>query len=121
VLARLDHIEGVERSFANRSGNLVRLSLRPGADPDKVAGDATQILSGQAKDRVPVRLSAAELSEVLQKEEWRDEGRVRELSAIERRTLIARALLPLGLGAAAVGCGVFWWRRRKLRAANEVL
>jgi hypothetical protein len=95
------------------------LSLHAGADPERVAGEAARVLSEEVEDRIPERLSGARATEVVQTEEWRDQGQVAELSAIERRTLIVRALLVLVLVGIAVGCGVFWWRRRKRRSAKS--
>jgi hypothetical protein len=104
VLARLDRLDGVERSYANRTGTLIRLTLRPGADADRVTADAAKTLGEEDVER---------LGETPDGEEWRDVSHIRELSAIERRTLLLRALLVLALAGAAVGLAVVWWRRRR--------
>jgi hypothetical protein len=85
VLAQLDKIEGVERSYANHTGNMVRLSVAAKEDPSKVSTQAAKVLNEQK--RSPVRLAGDDLTEALDKEEWRESERVSELSAIEFRTL----------------------------------
>ena len=108
MLARLDRIEGVERSYTDGTGTLLRLSVAASADPDKVASEAVGVLG---EERTPSRLAGKEFDETLAQAEWRDAGRVRELSAIEYRTLAVRRLLWLG-AALAVGCCVVFggWR-----------
>jgi hypothetical protein len=82
VLARLNKIDGVEKSFSNWPGTLLRISVAPSADRDK---DAAAVREDLTKDnRKPVLLTGAELKQALEKEEWRMPG---ELSAIEFRTL----------------------------------
>jgi hypothetical protein len=85
VLARLDQIEGVEKSFANRTGTMLRVSLAPSADRDKVAEAIRGIMTRE--NRKPVFLAGNELEQALVKEEWGSPG---ELSAIEFRTLALR-------------------------------
>jgi hypothetical protein len=82
VLARLNKIDGVERSFSNRTGTLLRIAVAPSADRDKVAAAVREDLTRD--NRKPVLLTGAELKEALEKEEWHLPG---ELSAIEFRTL----------------------------------
>jgi hypothetical protein len=89
VLARLDRIDGIERSYTNRAGTLLWVSVAPSADPERVAADTIRVLGEQ---RNPTQLLGAELVEALAKEEWRDSERVGELSAIEFRTLALRGL-----------------------------
>jgi hypothetical protein len=82
VLARLSKIEGVEKSFTNRTGTLLRISVAPSADRDKVAAAVREDL---AKDnRKPVLLMGDDFKQALAKEKWGSPG---ELSAIEFRTL----------------------------------
>jgi hypothetical protein len=85
VLAQLDKIEGVERSYANHAGNMVRLSVAAAADPAKVAEQALKVLKDQ--NRNPIRLTDDEFKVALTKEEWRAGERIGELSSIEYRTL----------------------------------
>ena len=58
MLARLDRLDGVKGSFANASGTLIWLSLRPGVNPEKVAAQARRALGEQARDRTAVPLGA---------------------------------------------------------------
>jgi hypothetical protein len=122
VLARLEQIDGVECSFADESGTLIRLSLRPGADPGKVAGAVRRVLSEQAGDYVPVPLDGGAAAAALQREEWRDKSQVAEFAATERGTSARRApavLAALLLGCAAVGLGLLWWRHRSRLTGKE--
>jgi hypothetical protein len=112
VLARLDRLDGVERSFVNHTGTLLRLSLRPDGDADRVAEEAGRVLTDEADGVSATRLDVAVAGPALRDEEWRDRERVGELSVIEARTLIVRGLVALGLVAALLSLGVAWWRRR---------
>lgn len=90
MLAQLDQAPGVERSFANHTGNMVRVAVASTADPEKVAERIAQVLTEQK--RGPVRLRDAELRRAIDNEHWRAGERVRELSFIEYRTLAVRQL-----------------------------
>jgi hypothetical protein len=118
VLARLDEIDGVERSYANRAGTLLRLSIAASADPDRVSGEALRVLGDR---RNPTRLGDDERDQALGQEEWRGADRVGELSAIERRTLILRGSLWLVGGLAVVVVVVLLIRRlrRAWKAARR--
>jgi hypothetical protein len=123
VLARLGQIDGVEGSYANESGTLIRLSLRPGADPERVAAEARRILSEQVEDRTAVRLEGGEASAALRREEWRDERRVAESVAAEMRPAEVQASeggTPRGVLLALLLAGiafVLWLLRRRQRQA----
>jgi hypothetical protein len=121
VLARLDQIDGVERSYANRTGTLIRVSVAPGADRNRVAGEVLKAL-GEGNRNVS-RLADSELGRALEKEEWRDASRVRELSAIEYRTLVLRGLPWLAGVLAAIGAVTLLRRGllRTLHAASAYL
>jgi hypothetical protein len=115
VLARLDQIDGVESSYANGSATMIRLSLRPGADPGKVARAVQRVLSEQVEDRVSVQLGGGVAAVALRREEWRDKSQVAEFAATETGTFPRRApglLAMLLLGCAAVGLSLIWWHRR---------
>jgi hypothetical protein len=81
LLARLDKVEGIEKSSANRTGTMLCISVASSADRDKVAEATREIL---IKDnRKPVLLSGGELKQALANEEWGSPG---DLSAVEFRT-----------------------------------
>ena len=82
VLARLNKIEGVEKSFTNRTGTLLHISVAPSADRDKVAAAVRDDLTKD--NRKPVLLARDESEQALAKEKWSSPG---DLSAIEFRTL----------------------------------
>ncbi|MBX6311454.1 MAG: hypothetical protein IRY99_00795 [Isosphaeraceae bacterium] len=84
-LAALDKLEGAERSFANRTGTMIRVTVAAAADREKVAEGVRRILTGE--DRKAVPLAGIELKRALEREEWRGKDRIGELSAIEFRTL----------------------------------
>jgi hypothetical protein len=85
VLVRLDKIAGVEKSWSNRTGTMLPVSIVPSADRDKVAEAVREILTRE--NGKPVLLAGNELEQALVREEWRSPG---ELSAIEFRTLALR-------------------------------
>ena len=121
MLARLDQIDGVERSYANRSGTLIRLSVAPAADPERVAREVPEVLADEG--RGASRLAGSELEQALEGEEWRHAGRVRELSQIEFRTLALRPLPWLAGSAALLGLLTFLKRSllQPLHAASAYL
>lgn len=86
VLAGLDKLEGVERSLANRTGTMIRVTAA--VDQEKVAGQVAKYLADSK--RTPVRLVGDQLRRALDNEEWRDARRIAELSGIEFRTLFLR-------------------------------
>jgi hypothetical protein len=125
----MSQIDGVETSFVNEPGSVVGLTLRPGADPAKVAREAQRALRDEAVERgtpPPRGQEAAPLSgraagAALQTERWHDRDDVTRQAA---EILAAEAqasgggfpwlLLALLLLGAAVGLLVL---RRRLRAA----
>jgi len=122
VLARLGQIDGVEGSYANESGTLIRLSLRPGADPERVATEARRILSEQVEDRTAVRLDGAAAGAALRREEWRDQRRVAqglaaETQAAEVRTSEGNRLRGVLLALLLAGIAVVLWLLRRHRQA----
>jgi hypothetical protein len=120
VLARLDQIDGVESSFVNESVTLIRLSLRPDADPGKVAGSVRRVLSVEVEDRGPVQFGGP-VAAALPGEQWWDRSRAAEsaepaepeMSTSVRR--VPAVLVALLLGCAVVGLGLLWWRHRRHR------
>ena len=113
MLARLGGVDGVERSYVNRAGTLLRLAVAPGADPDAVAASATQALGDEAGGLTAERLPGPAAAAALAGEEWRDRGRVAELSALEWRSRALPPLLALGTAMLALGLGLWLWRRRR--------
>ena len=145
MLARLNQVNGVGSSYANESGSLIRVSLRPGADPARVAAEAGRVLREQAGDRVADRLGERATTAALQKEQWRDASQVAENSAPAARAAQTQSsatpsgaarpvepavettssettspqrygLLLLLLACAAVGLWLVWRRHRKVAA-----
>jgi hypothetical protein len=127
VLARLSQIDGVDNSFANEPGSLVGLSLRPGADPRKVAREAQRALSEEVAQRgtAPPReadaapLAGRSAAAALQTERWHDRAEVARQAAeiIAAESATSRRgplwlLLALLLLCAAVGLVILRRRRR---------
>jgi hypothetical protein len=81
VLARLNKIAGVEKSFSNRTGTMLRISVASSADREKVAAVVSEDLTKDS--RKPVLLAGDEFKQAVVKEEWNSPG---DLSAIEFRT-----------------------------------
>lgn len=84
-MAQLDKIQGVERSYANHTGDKVRVSVHTATHPDKVAEQVFKLLSDDKRN--PKRVTGAELKQALDIEQWFEKERIDELSAIEFRTL----------------------------------
>ena len=81
MLARLNELPGVQTSYVNDSGTLIRVALRPGADPVRVAAAAERVLSEQANDRVGVPLNDRTQATTLQNERWKDTDQIAATSA----------------------------------------
>ncbi|HLJ97405.1 MAG TPA: hypothetical protein VKU02_29875 [Gemmataceae bacterium] len=117
VLSYLDRIDGVASSQVNESGTHLRLFLRPGADPKKVAGAVQRVLSEQTKELIPVPLAGAATAAAMQKEQWQDKNQLAESAASETASRLGRTpilLIALFLIWLAIGlCLLWWWYRRK--------
>jgi hypothetical protein len=85
LLASLDKVDGVGASSANYTGTLIRVSVASESDRSGVAKGVRNFLAEQHHSAI--LLAADELKRALDREEWRDVGRIGELSAIEFRTL----------------------------------
>jgi hypothetical protein len=85
VLASLNKIDGVEASSANYTGTMIRIVVKTGTDREKVAERVHKALS--ERNGKPVTLEGNKLGQALEREQWREAGRIGELSAIEFHTL----------------------------------
>jgi hypothetical protein len=65
---------------------MIRISTTTAADRDKVAEAVRKVLAD--KNKKPVAISGAELRLAVEKQVWRETGRIGELSIIEFRALI---------------------------------
>jgi hypothetical protein len=125
VLARLNAIDGVESSSAsigNPEGSLVRVSLRPGANPAKIATEVQRILSEAVRDRSPVALTHPAATAALQQKEWLDPKQLADLADTELSTSDDRApilIAALFLGALLVVLGLFGWRYLRHRRTGS--
>ena len=91
MLAQLDRLPGVEHSYGNRTGDMVRMSLVTTAAREEVAKQALKVLGAS---RSPICLTGTNLIQTLEHEQWRQSDRVGELLQIEYRTLAQRELRP---------------------------
>jgi hypothetical protein len=132
VLARLNGIDGVESSSAsvgNPEGALVRVSVRPGADPAKIAVEVQRVLRDAVKDGSPVPLTSPAAAAALQQKEWLNPKQLTDLAATEPVTSESRGpvtserrapvlLVALLGGALVVVLGLFGWRHLRQRQAG---
>jgi hypothetical protein len=101
VLARLNQIDGVESTDASlgiEGGSLVRVSVRRGADPAKVAEQVRRVLREEVPERTVEPVAAQTATAALERNEWLDTGQLADIAARERgpwerRTSILLALL----------------------------
>lgn len=85
MLERLDKIDGVEASAANHTGTMIRITVKSGADREKVMEAVQKDLT--ADKRNLTRIVGDGLMKALKDEEWRDITRIGQLSATEFRKL----------------------------------
>jgi hypothetical protein len=124
VLAQLNQIGGVlstAASLGNEGGSLIRVTLRPGADPATVAEQIRRVLSEAVRER-PVEAVAGRAAAALQQKEWLDTNQLADIAASEmggsRRTRILLALLFAAIGVALCLLG---WRYLRNRRADSSL
>ena len=110
MLVRLDQLPGIERSFANRSGTLLRLSVSSAGDVANVVDAASELLDAEYGGST--QLSGAAFATALKGEEWRDHSRIGELSSIEMRILVGRGLFALLVVGSIIVLPIVWLRRR---------
>src|SRR5438270_2923105 len=122
----MGEVYGVDSSSANESGTLICLSLRPGADPERVAAEASRALRGQARDRVGVVLRGDAASAALRQETWQDQSQVNEetreaqtQARARSRSALLALILALILVDTAIGLWIFWLLRREHRQADR--
>jgi tetratricopeptide (TPR) repeat protein len=89
VLAQLDKLPGVEHSYGNHTGDMVRVCVLATADREALARQVAKILGAS---RAPVRLAGADFARALEQEQWRRSDRVGELTLTEYRTLCLREI-----------------------------
>lgn len=85
MLERLDKIDGVDSSAANHTGTMIRITVKAGADREKVAEAVRKDLAAGKGN--PTRLTGDGLAKALKDEGWRDITRIGQLSATEFRKL----------------------------------
>jgi hypothetical protein len=85
VLEQLDTIDGVEASWANHTGSMLRITVRAGTDREKVAAVVQDRLA--VENHNVVSLVGGELDTALAREYWRTKEQIGELTAIEFRKL----------------------------------
>src|SRR6266851_2345170 len=116
----MDEIDGVASSSSNRSGALVKLALKPGADPAKIAQEAQRVLIAQFRDRVPVALGGRVAVAAAEGQEWWDHSEVAELVAAAGMPpsvpQSSMALPLLLLWWLIVALGLCWWQHRRTLA-----
>jgi hypothetical protein len=117
VLTSLNLVPGVEHSYTDESSTLIRLSLKPGADREKVVAETRRVVERVVEDRTAAPLRGPDAARALQAF-WQDESRAAESAASEELAtdedapgssgvvalLLALALFILGL--------LVWWRSR---------
>jgi hypothetical protein len=84
ALADIDRMNGVSLSHTNWPGTRLRISIAPTADREEVAARVHDHLASQQYK--PRRVAAKDLSQALEREQWRGADRVHELSSFEFRT-----------------------------------
>jgi hypothetical protein len=117
----MDQINGVESSYLSESGTLIRLSLRPGTDPETVTRAVRRVMTEQVEDRVPVPLGRPAAAAAFQQQEWRGKSQVAEFAAAEMGTStrgVPPVVVALLLGCTALGLGLLWWRHRRKKTGE---
>ncbi len=90
VLAQLDKVQGIARTYANHSGDMLRVSVDLAAEPDEVAVQVIRLLD---EDQVkPTRVTGEDFDQALASNQWRQKELIDELSSIEFRTLGLRRI-----------------------------
>jgi hypothetical protein len=122
----MGEVYGVDSCSANESGTLICLSLRPGADPERVAAEASRALRGQTGgDRVGIVLRGDSATAALRQETWTaqtqfiEEAREAQMQARSRsRSTLLGLILALILMDTAIGLWIIRLLRQELRPAQ---
>jgi hypothetical protein len=93
VLARLNKIDGVEKSLSNRTGTMIRVALTPTAVRDEITAAVHEHLT--TSHCKPAPIEGDDLKAAMVKEQWNTPG---ELSAVEFRTLAVRRVKKFAEG-----------------------
>jgi hypothetical protein len=118
VLARLNQIDGVESTDASlgiEGGSLVRVTLRPGADPTKVAEQVQRVLGEEIPERTVEPVAPKSATAALQRNEWLDTGQLANIAARERGPSERRTSILLALLFVVICLGLYLLGRRYLR------
>jgi hypothetical protein len=117
VLTSLNQITGVDRTYADSSGTFIRLTLKPGTDPEKVISEARRVVEEQVEDRTAAPLYGNEAKQAM-RQHWQYTGEAPAPSAGgETQVTDAQTGGYVGLVALLVALflvllGVLlWWRR----------
>jgi hypothetical protein len=121
VLARLNQIDGVQDTAASlgiEGGSLVRVSLRPGANPAKVAEQVQRVLRQEVRERAVEAVHGQATPAALRHNEWLDTTQLAHVAAMEtgplqRRTPTLLALLFAVMGVALCLLGGRYLRQRR--------
>jgi hypothetical protein len=119
-MTRLDQIDGVESSAINDSGTQIRLTLRPGADPKKVAGEVQHILEEQGAGHVAAPITGEAAAAALVQETWRNKSQLATETTAQTPPSASGPswlLAALLLGSAAIALGLLLWRHRNQHLA----
>ena len=114
MLVRLDQISGVDRSFSNHSGTLLKVEL-DGNVPAAVDAIENEL---KTAGRKPQLLSEPDYKAALSDETWRSASGVRILSLIEYGTFAARWLKQPLVFITVLALGAYFVRRRFSKTAE---
>jgi len=114
VLARLDQIDNVVKSYANHTGTMLKVELVSESTTAIVEAISDEL---SPEDRKPTFLTGEDYETALRDERWRDARGIRILSLIEYTTLAARWVSKPGvfLPTLMVVAAALYWRRRQRR------
>ena len=118
MLARLNQIGDAESTGATlgiEERSLVRVSLRPGADPAKVAEQVRRVLREEVPERTVEPVAAQTATAALERNAWLDTGQLADVAATERGPSERRTSILLALLFAVICVGLCLLGRHYLR------